>query len=117
MTSPTKPAVIALVLCALADLAAAPALISGSDSDAPMTLLGVGVIAFGVLTLFAAFGIARLKGWAIPLALVTRVVDALAALPGLGAGSGPAAAVITIVILSAVAVVFVLKLRHTTLVH
>ena len=47
MTSPTKPAVIALVLCALAYLAAAPALISGSDSDASMTLLGVGVVALG----------------------------------------------------------------------
>lgn len=111
MTSPTKRAVIALVLCALADLAAA-ALLAESDSEASMTLVGVGVMAFGVLTLLAAYGISRLKSWAPPLALVTRVVDCLAALPGLGVGLGPAAAVVTIVILSAVSIIFVVKVRH-----
>ena len=111
MTSSTKPAVTALGLCAAADLVAAPAFLAGVNSEDSMTLLAVGVAVLGLLTAVAAFGIAQGKRWAVPVALVTRVVDVLGALPGLGAGPGPAAAVATIVVLSAVAVVFVLKLR------
>ncbi len=112
MTSSTKPAVIALALCALADFVAAPALIAGAGSEVSMTAVGAGVALLGVLTVLAAIGITRSRSWAVSLALVTRVIDVLAALPGLGAGIGPAAAVVTITVLSAIAVVLVLKLSR-----
>ncbi len=112
MTSSTKPAVTALALCAVADLVAAPALIAGGDSEASMTAVGAGVAVLGVLTVLAAIGVAQGRSWAVPLALVTRIFDVVAALPGLGGGPGPAAAVVTITVLSAVAIVLVLKLRR-----
>ncbi len=112
MTSSTKPAVTALALCALADLVAAPALIAGGDSEASMTALGAGVAVLGVLTVLASIGVAQARSWAVPLALVTRIIDVLASLPGLGAGPGPAAAVVAITVLSGVAVVLVLKVRR-----
>lgn len=112
MTLPTKPAVVALALCALADLAAAAALIGGSVADGPVVAAGVAALVIGLVTAASAVGIARGVRWAVPLALVTRAVDVLAALPGLGAGPVAAAAVVTVVVLSAVAVVLVLRLRR-----
>ena len=112
MTNTTKRAVTALGLCALVDIASAPAIFAASDSDDSLTFLAFAVLALGVLTVAAALAVARGRGWAIPLALVTRVVDVLGALPGLGAGAGPAAAVVTLTALSVVAVVFVLRLQR-----
>ena len=113
MPASTKPAVVALALCAMADLAAVPALVAESDGDAPVLLVGGLALVFGALTAWAAVGIARRSSWAVPLALVTRTFDVAAALPGLGAGPGAAAAVITLIVLSVVAAVLVLKLRQT----
>lgn len=112
MNSSTKLAVIALALCALADLAAAPALIGEADSDGALVAAGVAAMLLGLLTAVATVGIARGLAWAVPLALVTRTLDVVAALPGLGAGPGPAAGVVAVVLLSAVAAVLVLRLRR-----
>jgi len=93
----TRITVAVLAICAVSDLAAVPLLI-GSD-DAPVGLgLAVGVL--GVLTLVAALGLARGSRWARPLAIGTRSVDALAAIPAFGSATGAetAAAVVTVVL-------------------
>ena len=112
MPASTKPAVVALALCALADFAAVPAVTAEADGDAPVLLVGGMALLFGALTVWAALGIAQGRSWAVPLALVIRAVDVVGALPGLGAGPGPAAAVMTVVVLSVVAAVLVLRLRR-----
>lgn len=116
MAASPKSAVVALALCAVADFAAVPAVLSESDSSAPVAFVAGAAVLLGVLTVWAAAGIARGHSWAVPLALVTRAVDVVAALPGLGAGPGPAAAVVTVLVLSGVAVFFVVRLRRTALV-
>ncbi len=115
MPASTKPAVVALALCAVADFAAVPAVLSESDSDASLALVAGAALLLGLLTVWATVGVARGKSWAVPLAVVTRAVDVVAALPGLGAGAGPAAAVVTVMILSAVAAVLVVRVRRTAL--
>ena len=115
MTDPTRRAVIALGLCALADFAAAPALMGASGADGPMRFLAIAVLGLGILTVIAAVGLARGRSWAAPLAVVTRVIDVVGALPGIGAGLGPAAAVVAVLVLSVVAVVFVLRSRRAPL--
>lgn len=103
-----KASVAVLVLCAVSDLAAAPLLI-GSD-DVPSGI-GVGVAAIALLTLLAAVGISRGAGYGRPLALVTRAVDVLGAVPLLAGGQAAsvnAAAAVTVA-LSIAAVVFILR--------
>ena len=112
MTTSTKRAVVALVLCALLDTAAGPVILAEAEPGEALSALAFLILALGVLTAIAAAGIARGRGWAIPLALVTRAVDVLGALPGLGAGPGPTAAVIAVTVISMVAVAFVLGLRR-----
>ena len=93
-----QASVLALVVCAVSDLAAAPLLI-GSD-DAPAGT-GIAIAVLGVLTLLAAVGVARSAGWANPLALGTRVLDVVAAVPALFAGLDVAetsAAVVTVLL-------------------
>lgn len=95
--SSTKPAVFALAVCALSDLAAVP-LILGSD-DAP-AIVGALVGILSVLTLVAAVGLARNATWGRRLAVATRVADVAAALPAVTAATGVTivAAVVTIVL-------------------
>jgi uncharacterized membrane protein (UPF0136 family) len=116
LAASSKSAVVALALCAVADFAAVPAVLSESDSGAPVALVAGAAVLLGLLTLWAAAGIARGQSWAVPLALTTRALDVVAALPGLGAGPGPAVAVVTVVLLSAVAVFFLVRVRRTALV-
>lgn len=116
MSSATRAAVAALGVCALLDVMAAPALLSAFDSDTAMTVLAVGVLALGVLTVLAAVGIARGQSWGVPLALVTRAIDVLGALPGLAEGPGPALGVAAVMVASAVAAVLVLRLRRMPIV-
>ncbi len=112
MTTSTKRVVAALALCALVDIAAGPAILAEAEPGEALSALAFVVLALGVLTAIAAVGIARGRRWAIPLALVTRAVDVLGAVPGLGAGPGPAAAVIALIVISTVAVVLVLGVRR-----
>jgi hypothetical protein len=112
MTHETKPAVIALALCAALDFIAAPALLAASGSDGPPAIVGITTGLFGILTVIAAVGLARGRAWAAPLAIVVRAIDALTALPGLGQGAGPAVAVAVTVVLSAVAIVLVVRARR-----
>ncbi len=114
MTSSTKRVVVALVLCAVVDIAAGPAILASAEPGEGLRALAFLVPALGVLTAFAAAGIARGRRWAIPLALVTRAVDVVGALPGLGSGPGPTAAVITVIVVSTLAVALVLGLRRAT---
>ncbi len=84
MTGSTKRVVVALALCAVVDIAAGPAILASAEPGEGLRALAFLVPALGVLTAFAAAGIARGRRWAIPLALVTRAVDVVGALPGLG---------------------------------
>ncbi len=115
MTSTSKRAVTALLLCAFADLAAGPAIFAAAESDEALKVLAFVVAALGILTAIAAAGIARGRVWAVPLALAIRAVDVVGALPGLGAGPGPAAGVIAVIVLSGIAVALVLRLRRAPL--
>src|SRR5690349_23488054 len=93
----TRVAVAVLALCAVSDLAAVPLLI-GSD-DAPAGV-GIAVGVLGLLTVVAATGLARGARWARPLAIGTRSVDVLAAIPAFAGSTGTetAAAVVTVVL-------------------
>jgi len=113
MPSAQKPAVILLALCAATDLVAAVPLLAMSGSDGPPIIVGLSTAFFGVLTLIAAIGIARDASWARPLAIVTRSLDVLGALPGLGGGVGPAVAIGAVTVLSVTAVVLVARLGRT----
>ena len=86
----TRTCVVALTVCGVSDLAAVPLL----------GVIGIAVGILGLLTLVAAFGLARGATGARPLALGTRTVDGLAAVPGLFVASGAetAAAAVTVVL-------------------
>jgi hypothetical protein len=105
----TRVAVIALVVCAISDLAAVP-LIVGSD-DAPAGV-GVTVAALGVITLVAAYGVGTRTRWGSPVGIGTRIIDILAAIPVLGdaVGAEKVAASVTIV-LSLVTIGLLLRQR------
>ena len=88
--------VAALVVCAVSDLVAVPMLMGSEQVPAAA---GVGVAVLGLLTLVAAFGLARGAGWSQGLALGTRLVDIAAAAPALvaaGDGAETAAAAVTV---------------------
>jgi hypothetical protein len=79
--------------------------------------VGIGVAVLAVLTLLAAVGVGRRSGWGRPLALGTRVLDIVGAVPavgaGAGAGAGATSAAVVTVVLSIVAIVLVLRVdRH-----
>ncbi len=114
MTSTTKRAVTALLFCALADLAAGPAIFAAAEPEEALKVLAFAVPALGIFTAIAAAGLAGGRAWAVPVALVTRSIDVVGALPAFGAGPGPTAAAITVIVLSGVAVVLVLHLRRAT---
>jgi len=101
-----QAAVVALALCGVSDLAAAPLLLGSNDVPSGV---GIGVIAIAVLTLLAARGISRGIGYARPLALITRAIDVLALIPLLAGGQEASvyAAGATTVALSVVAVALV----------
>ncbi|HEX3622574.1 MAG TPA: hypothetical protein VHT97_09680 [Acidimicrobiales bacterium] len=111
MTS-TKPAVVALVACALSDLAAVPLLLGRTDVPAVVGIL-VGVL--GILTVVAAVGVARNARWAGRLAVATRLIDLSIAAPGLAvSGHAPALAAWVTVALSIAALVLTLRRTSTT---
>ena len=56
MTRETKPAVILLAICAVADIVSTPPLLFASGNDGPPIWLGVCTGVLGVLTAAAAFG-------------------------------------------------------------
>ena len=112
MNDASKPAVIALALCAAADLLAAPALIAGGGDDGARTVVGIATAVLGILTVAAAVGLARGASWAKPLAVATRALDVLSALPGLGAGAAEAVAIGVVTVLSIAAIVLVLRVDH-----
>jgi len=106
-----KTSIAVMVLCAVSDLVAVPLLL-GDDDLAPF---GVAVAVLGVLTLVAAYGLAVRAGWARPVALGTRAVDAVAAVPALfvGAGAAETAAASVTVALSLVAIALVLRVDRS----
>jgi len=103
---------VALVVCAISDLAAVP-LLFDSENDLAAIAVTVGVL--GVLTLISVLGIARGAGWGRPLAFGTRAVDALAAIPAFGATAGAqtAAAAVTVG-LSSVTIWLLVRERQST---
>lgn len=106
-----KTSIAVMVVCAVSDLAAVPLLLGDDD----LTPIGVAVAVLGMLTLVAAYGLAVSAGWARPLALGTRAIDAVAAVPALFAGPGGAetvAASVTIA-LSLVAIALVLRVDRS----
>lgn len=101
-----QASVVALALCAVSDLAAAPLLLGSNDVPSGV---GIGVVAIAVLTLLAAAGIGRGTSYAGPLALTTRAIDVLGLIPLLAGGqeAGVYAAGATTLALSIVAVALV----------
>lgn len=56
MTSTTKRAVTALLFCAVADVAAGPAIFAAGEPEDALKVVAVAVSALGVLTAIAAAG-------------------------------------------------------------
>jgi hypothetical protein len=79
----SRISVVTLVVCAVSDLAAVPLLDAG---------IAVGIAALGLITLGTAVGVGRGARWGRPLALGTRAVDAVAAIPAVAAADGAQAA-------------------------
>ena len=113
MNQQNKPAVILLAVCAAVDIISAPPLLLASGEGGPPAILGWLTLVLGVLTAVAAVGMARGAAWAKPLALGGRAVDILSALPGLGAGAGPALIVGAVTILSIVTIVTVWRVDRS----
>jgi hypothetical protein len=100
--------VVGLALCALSDLAAVPLLVS--TKGGPPAPFGALVAALGVLTAAAAMGLARNARWARSLAVTTRIVDVLAALPAIAAGNGTEVLAGTVTMtLSVIAISFLIR--------
>jgi len=92
--------VILLATCAVSDLAAAPLLL-GDHRHIP-TAIGIVVIVLAVATGASAIGMAKGLPKARPVAVATRILDGLGALPAffVGPGAGPVAAAAVTVLLS-----------------
>lgn len=114
MTRETKPAVVLLTICAIADIVSTPPLLLASGNDAPPVWLGVLTGVLGVLTGIAAFGVARRAHWAKPLAQAGRALDVLTALPGLAAAMPAPIIVSAVIVLSVVTMVVVARLDPAT---
>ena len=113
MPTTQKSAVALLALCAAADLTAAIPLLAMSGPDGPPIIVGLSTALFGVLTVIAAVGIARDASWGRPLAVATRALDVLGALPGLGGGVAQALAIGAVMIVSVASIVLVLRLGRS----
>ena len=105
-----KAAIVLLGACAVSDLAAVPLLLG--DTDHIPAAAGVRVAVLGFLTVAAAVGIARRTPRARGLALSTRIVDIISALPACaaGAGAGVVAAALVTVVISVAAITFLSRL-------
>ena len=103
MTREIKRAVVLLTVCAVVDMVSVPGILAAGD-DGPGAWMAVVNGLIGVLTAMAAFGLARGAPWAKPLAIGGRVVDALTAVPGLGAAM-PAPVIVSVVIVISVAAI------------
>lgn len=108
MSPETKPAVILLAVCAASDLLAVPPLLG----DEPFIAVLTGVL--GILTIVAAVGLARGASWAKPLALGSRALDILTAVPGFAAEMPAPVIVSVVIVLSLVTIAAVVKARTAT---
>jgi hypothetical protein len=114
VTRETKPAVILLAICAVADIVSTPPLLLASGDDGPPIWLGVVTGVLGVLTAVAAFGVARRAPWAKPLAEAGRVLDVLSAAPGLAAAMPAPIIVSAVIVLSVITIVVVARVDLTS---
>jgi hypothetical protein len=98
-----RATIVRVGACAVSDLAAVPLLL-GAD-DIPAAVGGL-VALLGMVTAAAAIGIARRHTWSRHLAVTTRIIDLVFAVPAFtaGAGAGPVAAAAVTVALSVSAI-------------
>ncbi len=99
MENTVKSPVALLGLAGIIDIGAAP-FIAGEEA-----FVAVVVAVLGVVTLAAAYGVARGAGWARGVGMATRIIDGLLALPAVFLGGLAALGAGVVVLVSAAAVV------------